>query len=283
MTISGMWDNARSRLRFAAAGALLFFLAAVASGADNAFSGLKPGDKIVCGGVYAGHLQGVDTDGSSIYWVFTKCVVRTGTGGKVLAKRAVKGHAGDPCWYNGRLYVPVAQGSFNRELKKGEASKNYIYEFTPELKLVKIHHVPQVGYGVGCIAAHKGRFFISGGRPQGKKGNTVYEYSVKFKFRRKHELGFDSVVGIQTIKHLGGRWYFGCYGTGGMTIVTDDDFRVSGRVRPLLAVGMIEAADGLVLKGDVEWVTPDKTGRGVLRAVRLVPVKNAPTAPAVKP
>lgn len=278
-----MWDKARFRLRFAAAGTLLFFLTAAASGAEKFFSDLKPGDRIVCGGVYEGHLQGVATDGRSIYWAFTKCVVRTAPDGKVLAKSAVKGHAGDPCWYNGRLYVPVAQGSFNRELKKGEASKNYIYEFTPKLKLVKIHHVPQVKYGVGCIAAHNGHFFVSGGRPNGKKGNTVYEYSAKFEFLRKHELGFDSVVGIQTIKRIAGKWYFGCYGTGGKTIVTDDDFRVSGRVRPLLAVGMIEAADGLVLEGEVEWVTPDKTGRGLLRAGRPVPVKSSPTAPAGKP
>lgn len=283
MTAKALLMSKRSRLLFAAAGSLLLALTLPAVGEEKFLPGLKPGDKIVCSGVYAGHLQGVDTDGRSIYWAFTECVVRTGTDGKVLAKHTVKGHAGDPCWYDGRLYVPVAQGSFNRKLKKGEVSKNYIYEFTPELKLVKIHHVPQVGYGAGCIAAHKGRFFISGGRPKGKKGNTVYEYSVKFKFLRRHELKFDSVVGIQTIKRLAGRWYFGCYGTGGMTVVTDDDFRVSGRVRPLLAVGMIEAADGLVLKGDVEWVTPDKTSRGLLQTVRLVPVKSVPTAPTGTP
>lgn len=266
----GIGCRALSRLRFAAAGALFFMLAAAVSGAEGAPPlRLKPGARIVCGGVYKGHVQGVATDGKSIYWAFTERVVRTDLKGKVLAGCAVKGHAGDPCWYNGRLYVPVAQGSFNRELKKGEASKNYIYEFSPALKLLKIHHVPRLKYGVGCIAAHRGRFFVSGGRPKGKKGNTVYEYSAKFKYLRKHELKFDSVVGIQTIKRLHGKWCLGCYGTKGQTVVADDDFKVAGRVRPLLAIGMIELADGLVLAVGVKWVKRGETSCAFAEAVRL--------------
>ena len=56
-----------------------------------------------------------------------------------------------------------------------------------------------------------------------------------------------------------GKWYLGCYGTNGCAVVADDGFRVVGRVRPPLAVGMIPLADGLVLVGVADI---RKDGRG---------------------
>lgn len=213
---------------------------------------LKEGARIVCPGVYAGHLQGIATDGESIYWSFSEYVVRTDLGGKLLAKAKIPFHGGDPCWYRGRLYVPIGC-DFNRERPRGRKSNEWIYEFDAGLKLVKKHRLRTFRYGAGGIAAHDGRFFVVGGRPPKLPGNTVWEYSASFTLLRRHHLDFDSEVGIQTINRAFGKWYFGCYGTNGCAVVADDEFKVAGRVRPPLAVGMIPLADGLVLVGVADF------------------------------
>ena len=101
---------------------------------------LKEGDRIDCPGVYPGHLQGIATDGKSIYWSFSDCVVRSDLAGRLLAKAKIPFHGGDPCWYRGRLYVPVGS-DFNRKRAKGKKSNEWIYEFDSALKLVKKHHL----------------------------------------------------------------------------------------------------------------------------------------------
>lgn len=205
--------------------------------------------RIVCPGEYKGHLQGIATDGKAIYWVFSLDIVKTGFDGKLLARTKVPHHGGDPCWSNGRLYVPVCGSGFNRKPKPGVVPKNYVYVFDADLKLLETHHIPETEYGAGGMAEKDGHFFIVGGRPADIPGNTVYEYDGGFKLRRRHELAFDSQKGIQTINHAADRWYFGCYGTGGLTIETDEDFRVTRRLRPGSSVGMIVLANGAVLVG----------------------------------
>lgn len=234
----------------AAAGLLLFALLPIrADGAENASPHLKYGSRIVCPGEYRGHLQGIATDGKAVYWVFSRDIVKTGFDGKLLAKTAVPHHGGDPCWKDGKLYVPVCGSGFNRKLKPGAESKNYVYVYDAKLKLVEKHHIPEMEFGAGGIAVRDGHFFIVGGRPEGTPGNTVYEYDADFKLLGRHEADFDSQKGIQTINHVGGKWYFGCYGTGGLTIETDENFRATRKLRPGIAVGMIPLAEGLVLVG----------------------------------
>ena len=252
--MTGMERSTRVSCRFGAAalaaGLLLSALFPVrVDGADNALSRLKYGTRIVCSGEYPGHLQGIASDGQAIYWVFTRTIVKTGLDGKLLAKTTVPRHGGDPCWHDGKLYVPVCSSGFNRKLKEGAVSKNYIYVFDANLKLLAKHHIPELEYGAGGIAAHDGHFFVVGGRPKGLAGNTVYEYDGNFKPVRRHEVAFDSLKGIQTINHASGKWYFGCYGTNGLTVETDENFRVLRRVRPNSSVGMIPLDNGLVLVG----------------------------------
>ena len=214
---------------------------------------LKEGDRIDCPGVYSGHLQGIATDGTSIYWSFTGCVVRTDLAGRLLAKAKIPFHGGDPCWHAGKLYVPIGE-CFNAEAPRGKPAKNRVFVFDAGLKLVKKYRLPDFKYGAGGMAAHQGRFFIVGGRPAKLPGNTVYEYSPRFKLLRRHQLDFDSEAGIQTINFAFGKWYFGCYGTNGCAVVADEAFRVAGRVAPPLNVGMIPlAGKELVLVGEVKW------------------------------
>ena len=260
----------RAALRLGAAvlAALLWCAAAASGGETPLLPRLAPGTRIVCPGEYEGHLQGIATDGKSIYWSFSCCVVRTDLKGRLLAKAKIPFHGGDPCWYRGHLYVPVGS-DFNRKRPKGQPSREWIYEFDSALKLVKKHHLTTFKYGAGGIAAHDGRFFVVGGRPAKKSGNTVWEYDAKFKLRRRHELKFDSEAGIQTINRAFGRWYLGCYGTDGCAIVADDGFKATGRVRPPLAVGMIPLADGLVLVGVVVWKEEGRTSTAHAVAMQL--------------
>ena len=228
------------------AAALLGVLAPELSGAET-LPKLKYGTRIVCRGEYPGHLQGIAASGTAIYWVFTRIVVKTGFDGKVLAKARLPHHGGDPCWHAGKLYVPVCESGFNRKLKPGAVSRNSIHVFDADLKPLGKHPVPELEYGAGCIAARDGHFFVAGGRPKDMPGNIVYEYDENFKPVRRHEVAFDSLMGIQTINHADGKWYFGCYGTDKLTIETDENFRVLRRVRPNTSVGMIPLANGLVL------------------------------------
>ena len=238
---------------------------------------LKEGERINCPGEYPGHLQGIATDGKSIYWSFSSCVVRTDLRGGFLAKAKVPFHGGDPCWYGERLYVPVGS-DFNRERPKGKKSNEWIYEFDSALKLVKKHRLVKFQYGAGGIAAHNGRFFVVGGRPPKISGNAVWEYDSRFKPVRRHPVAFDSEMGIQTINRAFGRWYLGCYGTDGCAVVTDDCFGITGRVKPPLAVGMIPLAEeNLVLIGVAVWNKDQQHSTAYAIVRRLLP------GPAAKP
>jgi len=268
-------------LRLAALGAALSsgLLSAAGDETPGAVARLKAGARINCPGEYPGHLQGMATDGNSIYWSFSNHVVRTDLKGKLLAKREVPSHSGDPCWENGRLYVPIGE-YFNAETPKGKTANNRVLVFDSDLKQVKKYRLPGFKYGAGGMAAYKGRFFVVGGRPEKMPGNTVYEYSPAFRLIRRHQLKFDSHIGIQTINRAFGRWYFGCYGIGNFAVVADDRFNITGRVRPQLSVGMIPLAEkDLVLIGMVKWNKDSRHSSACAVAMRLTPDAAAPKTP----
>jgi len=79
------------------------------------FSTLTTDGSIICEGAYDGHLQGVDSDGTNIWWSFTTRLVRTDLKGHVLTSAQVPRHHGDLCVCDGRLYVAVNLGLFNQE------------------------------------------------------------------------------------------------------------------------------------------------------------------------
>lgn len=264
------------------AAALPLFAATELSGAETGPAALKYGSRIVCPGEYRGHLQGIAVGGKSIYWGFSHDLVRTGFDGRILAKRAVPYHSGDPCWHEGRLYVPVCLSGFNRKLKAGAVSKNYVYIFDADLKLLDKRHIPEVEFGAGGIAVRNGRFFVVGGRPDGLPGNTIYEYDADFKLLARHEANFDSAKGIQTVNYASGKWYFGCYGTRGLTVETDEEFRVTRRLRPGGSIGLAILPGGKVLVGELVKVGSHKRGGAAARVVRFSEVQPK-EIPAAKP
>ena len=229
-------------LIFAFLTCLTVFAAPPSAGAGKGrlFPMLGDGDEIRCAGEYAGHIQGLATDGETIYWSFTSAVVRTDLNGKVLAKHPLAVHGGDPCFAGGKLYVPLGTnfslepGKKEKKHKAGKnkkpAADNFVLVLDPDLKPLRT--IPLVGfkYGAGGIACRNGRFYIVGGRPAGRPGNTIHEYGADFKPLRRIEIDFNSSSGIQTINFTpAGRCLLGCYGAGGMAYRGGNFFIVGGR------------------------------------------------------
>ena len=75
----------------------ILFSVLAAAAATGCRTAVSPAEKIVCGGEYGGHLQGVATDGTHIYWSFTRQIVKTDLTGKTLAVRDAPSHQGDLC------------------------------------------------------------------------------------------------------------------------------------------------------------------------------------------
>jgi hypothetical protein len=72
-------------------------------------------ETIQCEGTYPMHLQGISTDKkNNVYWSYTNVMVRTDLKGKVLNRVEVLNHHGDLCYADGKIYVAVNLGKFNR-------------------------------------------------------------------------------------------------------------------------------------------------------------------------
>lgn len=199
-----------------------------------------------CEGVYTHHLQGIAVDGEAIYWSFTTQLVKTGLDGKVLCQVPVANHHGDLCVHAGKVYVAVNLGRFNRPA--GEAD-SWVYVYDAEtLAEIARHPVPEAVHGAGGIAWHDGRFIVVGGLPEGVEENTIYAYDDAFRFRRRHVLpsGYTR-LGIQTVTHAGGRWWFGCYGNPAALLVADEGFTLLGRHAFDCALGIAGLPDGRFL------------------------------------
>ena len=170
-------------------------------------------DKIVCEGDYGGHLQGVATDGESIYWSFTVAVVKTDLTGKILVSRAAPSHQGDMCYKDGVVYVAVNRGKFNTEAR-GVSQVTAYDAKTLEPKWTK--PLPDMPHGAGGMTWKGDKFYIIGGLPLKHEKNYVYEYTSDFTFVKRHDLdtGF-TWMGIQTAAHEDNTFYFGIYGSKG--------------------------------------------------------------------
>ena len=159
---------------------------------------IDPSAAIVCGEVQqgCGHLQGVATDGTNLYWSSTKRLVKTDAMGKVLVARDVESHHGDLCVAKGVLYVAVNLGKFNTD----NLAKSFVRAYrTSDLAPVGEWAVPEVVHGARGITARNGRFFVVGGLPPGRAENFVYEYDGDFRFVKRHVFSTGYTYhGIQT-------------------------------------------------------------------------------------
>ncbi|WP_406698160.1 glycerophosphodiester phosphodiesterase family protein [Singulisphaera sp. Ch08] len=226
---------------------------------------------VSCEGAYPRHLQGIATnDRDAIYWCFTDVLLRTDINGKVVAKVPVANHHGDLCFQDGKLYVAVNLGAFNKAAGQADS---WVYVYDAEtLKELARHKTPEAVHGAGGIAFHDGKFFVVGGLPEGIKENYVFEYDPSFTFRKRHVLdsGY-TLMGIQTATFAEGHWWFGCYGKPQVLLKADPSFKVIGKWAFDASLGIAGLPDGrfLVAQG------PSQKGVGSMgRVVPAVPDAN---------
>ena len=210
-------------------------------------TGVFAGEPIVCEGEYDGHLQGVATDDSgSIFWSFTKTLVKTDLRGKIEVRMRVPSHHGDLCYHQGRVYVAVNLGEFNKEPGYAD-SLVYVYD-ADTLSLLDKHAVPQVVHGAGGMDFRDGFFYIVGGLPEGYEQNYVYQYDPEFNFVRKYVIdsGYTR-MGMQTACFSRGFWWFGCYGDPRECVKTDPEFRFIKRFEYDCSLGIAEFRGGFLV------------------------------------
>lgn len=213
-----------------------------------AFCLVAAGNQVQCEGSYQHHLQGVCSDSDGIYWSFTTSLVKTDRSGKRLKEVRVANHHGDLCIHEGRLYVAVNLGKFNDPQGNAD-SWVYVYDANTLAEVAR-HEIQEVFHGAGGIGVREGRFFVVGGLPENVKENYVYEYDDGFRFVRKHIVASGHThLGIQTATYAHGRWWFGCYGSPQILLVTSGDFAMLGRHKFDCSLGIAGLDDGTLLVG----------------------------------
>jgi hypothetical protein len=142
--------------------------------------------------------------------------------------------------------VAVNLGRFNDPQGNAD-SWIYVYDADTLEELAR-HEVQQVVYGAGGIGHQGGRFFVVGGLPDAIDENYVYEYDDQFQFIKRHVIRSGHThLGIQTATFAHGRWWFGCYGTPKILLVTDAAFDLIGRHEFDCSLGIEETSGGRLL------------------------------------
>lgn len=240
------WSRTRAVLLCLATIPMALLLITISAPSEPARAAGERPRTISCEGTYRHHLQGICTDGKAIYWSFTTTLVKTDMAGRLLKQVPVANHHGDLCHHDGQLYVAVNLGRFNDP--EGNAdSWVYVYD-AGTLKETARHETQEVFHGAGGIGFREGHFFVVGGLPDGVEENYVYEYDSRFKFQKKHIIrSGHTLLGIQTATFAHGKWWFGCYGSPPVLLVTDADFRLQGRHKFPCSLGIEGLPDGQLL------------------------------------
>lgn len=239
-------------------------------------SGNTSAEEIICEGTYeGGHLQGiaVDDDGKAVFWAHTGNLVKTDMQGHVLKAIPVIRHHGDLTYCDGKVYVAVNHGMFNREPGQAD-SWVYIYDAN-DLTLISKKQLPELVYGAGGIGHHNNTFIVIGGLPPGHNENYAYEYDENFDFVKRHTLNTGyTYQGIQTVCYAHGCWWFGCYARRGSNkplYKTDDKFIVRGAYNTYFPIGIAVLPDGRFLQGVILPPVPG-SGRGKVEILDAAPL-----------
>ena len=157
-----------------------------------------------------------------------------------------------------------------KRLALGGADSTLSVYDADSLKELSKHETQEVFHGAGGIGYRNNRFFVVGGLPDSVQENYVYEYDQQFKFLKKHIIKSGHThLGIQTATYAHNRWWFGCYGSPQVLLVTDSDFNMKGRYeidcslgvegmtkgRLLIAGGKCDRSKGCT--GNVKTALPD--------------------------
>ena len=204
---------------------------------------------IVSEGTFTAHLQGICVDPeNNIYWSWTNELAKTDRNGRLLKTVKAPSHQGDLCFKDGKIYVAVNLGAFNRPA--GQADNwIFVYDAATLQELERIA-VPEVVHGAGGIAFHKGKFIVVGGLVPGIDENYLYEYTEDFTFVQRHVLASGyTLLGIQTVTYENGNWWFGCYGNPAVLRQADESFQLVNKVNFDASLGIAGLPDGKILIG----------------------------------
>lgn len=201
---------------------------------------------IICNGSYRHHLQGIATDGKSIYWSMTTTLIKTDLDGNVLVSIEVPMHHGGLCVLDGKVYVALGMAGFN---KVTPPDKNHVYVYdASDLKLLEKHPVPEACYGAGAVAAANGFFYVVGGLPKDHTSNHIFQYDKDFKFVRQIDLEGYTLLGIQSITYWNGHFFLGAYSQP-RTTICDSSFNKVSTSDVSTCYGLAIFPDGRFLVG----------------------------------
>ena len=214
---------------------------------------LKTIREIVCGGVYPGHVQGLDMDEEHIYWSFTTTLVKTDRQGKVLKTVKVPYHHGGITVFDGKLFAARMPG---RTVK--------VYK-TDDLSFIRDYDVPKVRGFPGGMEYYKGHFYIAEGT-RDSSFPQVYRYDLKFRHLKTYTIPLPLHIGIQTIGRSNGFWWLGTYDPAHPTVKLDDEFKVLGTRHDLpTAYGVKEWAEDTMVTGVSGGKKGAYTGKATVR------------------
>ena len=236
----------------------------------------EPPKWIECEGIYGGHLQGVASDGKSIYWSHTVQLVKTDLEGTLQIKIDVPTHHGDLTIHDGKVFVAVELAEFNQP---PGSSDPWVYVYKADtLELLSKHRIPELVHGAGGIAYHGGKFIVVGGLPSNHEQNYAFEYDDAFNFKKRHVLfSGQTRLGIQTVHFMDDHWWFGCYGSPNNPglLKADIHFRLIGQSPTNYSYGIARLDDDTVIRG--ECFASNKRGKIELARYQLPPVQPVAT------
>lgn len=206
---------------------------------------------ITCDGSYDGHLQGVGTDGTSLFWSHTTQLVKTDLQGQLMHRIDVPSHHGDLTLHDGEVFVAVELGEFNQPPGQSDPWI-YVYD-AGDLKLLRKYRIPELVHGAGGIAYHDGAFVVVGGLPGNYQENYLFEYNEQFQFMKRHALlSGQTRLGIQTAAYMDGHWWFGCYGSpeNPGLLKVNEDFRLVGQSSKNFSYGIVRLNTNTILRGE---------------------------------
>ena len=183
------------------------------------------------------HVQGVDCDGTSIYWSFTTVLYKTDLAGNLLARAEVAMHHGDCAVREGRLYVSVGLQTEGKT-----ESFLYVYSAADLAFLERIPLPDALPEGPDGIAFYDGFFYIAPGKPKDDPAhvNRILKYTPDFKLAETFEIPMDTYFGVQAMTFAHGAFWLGIYGreTKAGTIQTDPNFNIIAEHKLDTSVGV---------------------------------------------
>lgn len=185
--------------------AMLFSFTAMASATEIVFEKKD----------FKGHLQGIAADKTGIYWSFYDVIHKTDYTGKITASIASPVHAGDLCFFEGKIYVAVSYHKKSDIQRDG--GKGWVYVYDQNLKFLEKISMPDTPNPDG-ITRYGDKFYV-GANDFGKKLHPVNNISVytkdwKYVGRIPVNIGFETAYGAQTLNAVGDRMLASFYAKG---------------------------------------------------------------------